>query len=103
MSETLTADEQRALNMAVESLNEKAWGIGLALLLAVGLFVATNFLVVKGGSQVGFHLRLLRAYFPGYSVSFTGSLVGFVYAFVLGYGAGRTGVAVYYRLSRFLG
>ena len=95
--------DQRALKRAVEVLNEKAWGIGLGLVLGVGLFVATNFLILKGGGNVGPHLRLLSAYFPGYSVTFTGSLIGFVYLFVLGYAAGRTAVTLYYRLSRWLG
>ena len=52
MSERLSTDEQRALQSAVQDLNEKAWGIGVALVLAVALFVATNVLVLKGGSDV---------------------------------------------------
>jgi hypothetical protein len=103
VSERLTADEQRALQSAVQHLNEKAWGIGVALTLAVALFTATNVLVLKGGSDVGPHLRLLGVYFPGYRVTFAGSLIGFVYAFVLGYAVGRTVVSLYYRLSRWLG
>ena len=103
MSERLSTDEQRALQRAVQSLNEKAWGIGVALLLAVALFAATNVLVLKGGSDVGPHLGLLSVYFPGYRVTFAGSLIGFVYAFVLGYAVGRTVVTLYYRLSRWLG
>lgn len=103
MSERLTTDEQRALQRAVQDLNEKAWGIGVAFVLAVALFVATNVLVVRGGSDVGANLRLLGVYFPGYRVTFAGSLIGFVYAFVLGYAVGRTVVTLYYRLSRWLG
>jgi hypothetical protein len=38
---------------------------------------------------MGQHLGLLAIYLPGYSVSFVGSLIGFVYAFVGGYGLGR--------------
>jgi hypothetical protein len=48
---------------------------------------------------VGQHLGLLANYFPGYSVTFLGSLVGFVYAFVLGYGLGRLIAAVYDRAA----
>ena len=97
MSERLSTDKQRALQSAVQSLNEKAWGIGVALVLA------TNVLVLKGGSDVGPHLRLLGVYFPGYRVTFAGSLIGFVYAFVLGYAVGSTVVTLYYRLSRWFG
>jgi hypothetical protein len=56
-------------------------------------------MVLRGGQRVGPHLGLLSIYFPGYSVTFVGSLVGFVYAFVLGYGIGRVIVTVYNRLT----
>jgi hypothetical protein len=52
------------------------------------LFLATNWLVVKGGDVVGPHLALLGQYFLGYRVTFVGSLVGFAYAFVVGFVAG---------------
>jgi hypothetical protein len=61
--------------------------------------VATDFLVIKGGERVGPHLGLLSVYLPGYSVTFVGSLVGFVYMFVIGYGVGRIVVGVYNRLT----
>ncbi len=70
----------------------------MGLLLGLGLFIATNVLVLKGGPDVGRHLGLLAAYFPGYRVTFLGSLVGFVYAFVLGYAIGRLIGGVYNRL-----
>ena len=37
-------------------------------------------------------------FFPGYRVTFVGSIIGFVYAFVLGYGFGRTVSVIYNRL-----
>ena len=54
-------------------LNGKVWGIALGTLAALGLFVATNILVIKGGETVGQHLGLLGHYFPGYDVTFTKS------------------------------
>lgn len=68
------------------------------MLLGGGLFLATNILVLKGGPNVGQHLGLLSQYFPGYSVSFVGSLIGFIYAFVGGYIIGRAIGYVYNRL-----
>lgn len=103
MPERLTIEEQRALKEAVEVSNEKAWAIGLGLTLAVGLFVATNVLILKGGNNVGSHLQLLRVYFPGYSVTFAGSVIGFIYSFVLGYLSGRTVIALYHRLAGWIG
>lgn len=50
------------------------------------------------GRNVGQHLSLLRAYFPGYTVSLLGSMVGFVYGFVFGYTVGRVIGSVYNRL-----
>jgi len=86
------------LERAIRRLNARAWGISVGLVCGLGLLIATNFLVIKGGSNVGQHLSLLRAYFPGYSVSFVGSLIGFVYAFVIGYGLGRVIGTVYNKL-----
>jgi hypothetical protein len=92
--------EQRQLEHALQRLNARAWGIAMGLLLGAALFIATNFLVVKGGENQGQHLRLLRVFFPGYTVSFLGSFVGFVYAFVVGYATGRLIGAVYNSLAK---
>jgi hypothetical protein len=91
-------NEDETLRNALLRLNARAWGIGMGLLLAVGLFLATNILVIRGGENVGQHLGLLSIYLPGYSVSFVGSVIGFVYAFVVGYGLGRLIGAVYNKL-----
>lgn len=86
------------LERAIRRLNARAWGISVGLICGLGLFLATNVLVLTGGPNVGQHLILLRAYFPGYSVSFMGSLIGFVYTFVIGYGLGRVVGMVYNKL-----
>jgi hypothetical protein len=80
-------------------INARAWGVAFGLLFGGGLFLATNILVLKGGENVGQHLGLLRAYFPGYQVTLLGSFVGFVYAFVLGYAVGRLVGIVYNRVA----
>ncbi len=74
---------------AILQLNGRAWGIAAGLLCGLGLFIATNLLLLKGGENVGAHLSLLGVFFPGYSVTFVGSIIGFIYAFVLGYALGR--------------
>jgi hypothetical protein len=81
-------------------LNARAWGIAMGLMFGLALFVATNVLVLKGGDVVGPHLSLLGAYLPGYSVTFIGSLIGFVYLFVIGYAFGRLIGEVYNRVAR---
>jgi ABC-type nitrate/sulfonate/bicarbonate transport system permease component len=98
MSET---DADKELRRAVRRLNARAWGITGGLILAIGLFAATNILVFQDpepGQAVGSHLGLLRYFFPGYTVTFVGSLVGFVYAFVVGYILGRGMGTVYNKL-----
>lgn len=81
-------------------LNARAWGVAFGLVLGLGLFLATNILVLRGGEVVGPHLSLLGVFLPGYRVTFLGSLVGFVYLFVIGYGLGRLIGEVYNRLVR---
>ena len=90
--------EDVAVQHVLQRLNARAWGIAVGLLLGVSLFVATNILVLKGGTQVGPHLSLLGVYLPGYRVTFVGSLLGFVYMFVIGYAIGRLIGIVYNRM-----
>jgi hypothetical protein len=99
MNESLSDEEQRLVTSVITQAHEQSWGIAVGLLLGVGLFAATIWLVLKGGESVGPHLSLLRAYFPGYSVTFLGGCVGFVYMFVIGYGIGRSVVTLYNRLA----
>jgi len=90
--------QERAMSDVLLRLNGRAWGIALGLLLGLGLFLATNVLLLKGGADVGAHLGLLGQFLPGYRVTFLGSLVGFVYLFVIGYGIGRIIGTVYNRM-----
>jgi len=77
--------EPEVLRDAVLRLNSRILGLTFGSLCGFGLFVITNWLVLKGGPNVGAHLVLLGQYFPGYSVTFVGSLVGFVEAFIVGW------------------
>ena len=98
MPEQLTSDEVRLLKSALARASQQGWGVAIGAICGVGLFIATIWLVIKGGPNPGAHLSLLAVYFPGYSVTFLGSLIGFVYAFVGGYAVGRTIATVYNRL-----
>ncbi|HKC09107.1 MAG TPA: NAD(P)/FAD-dependent oxidoreductase [Methylomirabilota bacterium] len=48
------------------------------------LFLATMLLVLKGGPVVGPTLGLLGQYFPGYTVTLSGGVLGLLYGFVAG-------------------
>lgn len=90
-------DEQvrRLLRTRVIRLNEAVAGVSVGLISGAILFLATNFLLIKGGSVVGPHLALLNQVFIGYDVSFVGSLIGFAYAFVGGTIVGYLGARIY--------
>lgn len=75
-------------------------GIAWGLVAGLGLFIATNWLVLKGGRVVGPHLSLLRQFFVGYEVTFVGSLIGFLYAFACGFVAGYLVSIVYNRVAQ---
>ena len=96
----MTASDSE-LQAAIRTLNARAWGIAGGLVLGVGLFLATVILLLSGapeGQHVGPTLGLLSYFLPGYSVSFPGSIVGFVYMFVIGYAVGRSVGMVYNKL-----
>jgi hypothetical protein len=95
----MTATDSMTVQTSLMRLNARAWGISTGLLLGGGLFFATVLLVIRGGPMVGQHLSLIRVFFPGYSVTWVGAFVGFIYAFVLGYGLGRIIGTVYNRLA----
>ena len=61
------------------------YGIVTGLIVGLGIFAATIWLVLKGGPVVGPHLGLLGQFLIGYRVTFVGSLVGLGYGFVIGF------------------
>jgi hypothetical protein len=91
---------EEQLEHAVILLNGKLLGIVLGFLFGVGLFLATNFLVIKGGPHVGAHLGLLANFFPGYRVTFFGSIIGFFYMFIVGVIVGVVLGAVYNKIAK---
>ncbi|MEQ1727830.1 MAG: hypothetical protein ABL982_05570 [Vicinamibacterales bacterium] len=95
MSERITADELEALRRAFERVSARGWGVSLGLLAALGLFVATSILVIKGGPDAGAHLGLLSNYFPGFDITFAGAAVGAAYGLVVGDVAGWSVGAAY--------
>lgn len=104
---TLPADDTRKIEDCLFSgvlwLNAKAVGFALGALCGLVVFVATNWLLVKGGDTVGPHLALLSQYFIGYDVSFTGSLIGFMYGFAAGGVAGLLLGWLYNKIVLFRG
>lgn len=79
------------LSEAFSKYDPVAMGVACGVLEGLFLFLATAILVLKGGDVIGPHLSLIGNYIPGYSVSWSGSLVGlllggaggFVFGFVM--------------------
>jgi hypothetical protein len=90
MTDTLPSDENKLFN-GILRLNTKMLGLALGIMLGLIIFLATNWIVIKGGHTtssgeyiVGPHIQLLSQFFIGYKVSFLGSIIGFAYGFAIG-------------------
>jgi hypothetical protein len=79
-------------------LNATLTGLVTGLVCGLGIFTATNWLVIKGGEVVGPHLQLLSQFFYGYQVTFLGSLIGLLYAFVAGFLIGYLFAFIYNKI-----
>ena len=83
-------------------LNATVQGLVVGIVMGLAIFIATNWLVIKGGPVgpegnpvVGPHLSLLGHFFIGYRVTFLGSLIGLVYGFLSGFSIGYFVARVY--------
>jgi hypothetical protein len=79
-------------------LNAMVQGIVTGLICGLTIFIATNWLILKGGEVVGPHLGLLGQFFIGYRVTFVGSLVGLAYGFAGGWLIGYCMASIYNRV-----
>ena len=82
-------------------LNALVQGIVTGLVLGSAIFLATMWLVVKGGPVVGPHLALLGQFFWGYRVTVFGSFIGFGYGFVTGFCIGFLVTSAYNRIAGY--
>ena len=98
--ESMKTEEEKLFG-GILWLNAKALGLVLGLLFGLAIFIATNWLVLKGGHPVGPHLKLLSQYFIGYRVSFFGSIIGFGYGFAVGTLSGALIGWIYNKIASF--
>ncbi len=83
---------------AFARLDVVALAVAMGCVFALGLWFATAMLLLKNtppGVPIGPHLALLANFFPGFSVSWVGSLLGAFYAFLIGCGFGAIVAAVW--------
>lgn len=76
-------------------LNAAVQGLVTGTVVGLAVFIATNWLVLKGGRVVGPHLSLLSQFFIGYRVTFVGSLIGLAYGFACGFIGGYLVASLY--------
>lgn len=84
-------DERIILRRAVARLRARIMAVTFGMTGGIALFVATGWLILRGGENVGAHLGLLGFYFPGYTVTWPGAFVGLAYGSMVG---GLTGAAI---------
>ena len=76
---------EEALPRAFPKLDRVALGVSTGSAAAIVLTVATLILVLKGGETVGPNLQLLSQYFPGFSVTVSGTFLTLLYGFISGF------------------
>ena len=92
---------KEAFAQAFAKLDRLAFGLSTGAMAGLLLFLATLFLALKGGDVMGPNLQLLQQYFPWYSVTLSGSLLGLGYGFLSGF-IGGWGFAFLRNITAFL-
>lgn len=92
-----TEREALAIRAAVARLRTGIVAVAMGTMGGLVLFLATAWLLIRGGQNVGATLGLLSHYFPGYSVTWPGAFVGLGYGVLAG---GLTGGAMAWIYNR---
>jgi len=94
-------EEMSEANLTIINLNAQILGFTFGILFAFGMFFVTIVLVLKGGADVGSHLKLLGHFLYGYKVTLAGSVLGGAYGAIVGYASGFA-IAVIYNWVAYL-
>ena len=81
---TASVDEQMIIRRAVVRMRARIMSIVFGMVGGLGVWVATAWLLIRGGTNVGGHLILLRNYMPGFTISWGGAFVGLFWGVVFG-------------------
>lgn len=73
------------LNDVFAKYDPVALGGALGTMIGLMVFLATAGLLLRGGEDVGATLALLGNYFPGYDITWAGSLIGALWGAIFGY------------------
>lgn len=91
--------ERELLDAAVVRLRVRVMALVFGMVGGAGLFLATAWLLLRGGDTVGPHLGLLANYFPGYAVTWFGAVVGLAYGALVGAAVGGATAWMYNRVA----
>lgn len=94
-----TEREALAIRVAVARLRTGIVAVAMGTMGGLILFLATAWLLIRSGPNVGATLGLLSNYFPGYSVSWPGAFVGFAYGVLTGGLVGGVMAWIYNRIA----
>ncbi len=79
-------------------LNVRAFGLAIGLVWGIVFFGVSLVVTIKGTG--GEHLGRMGLLYPGYRVTYLGSVLGFVWSAIYGFLAGALTAWVYNKLSR---
>ena len=77
----------KSASLLFAPLDKRAFGVAIGAAIGLLIFGITLLDLAEGLQSVG-GVFLLRQYFVGYSVSFTGALIGLAWGFIIGFCAG---------------
>jgi len=100
----MTEDRQVLQELLVARMvrfSAAVYGTVTGLVFGSGIFIATIWLIVKGGAVVGPHLGLLGQFFIGYRVSVAGAVIGFAWGFAVGFALGYFTTSIYNGIVSF--
>lgn len=95
-------EEWQAIGQSIARLRASIMAVTFGVAGGVLLFAATAWLIIQGPAEGAVHvgptLGLLSNYFPGYSVTWSGAVVGLFYGTLTGAVAGFLLALVYNRI-----
>ena len=96
---TQQEDATKKIHQRIVRIQTEVLAFVMAIIGGLILWIATAWLLIKGGPDVGQHLQLLKQYLPWYSVSWGGSFIGLIYGMVIGGGVGWAIALIYNRIA----
>ncbi|MCC6712061.1 MAG: NAD(P)/FAD-dependent oxidoreductase [Candidatus Dadabacteria bacterium] len=76
---------EQAIIKAFARLDKLAFALSVGTVSGLAVFMATIFLILKGGTEAYKYVGLLNQYFAGYTISIEGAFMGFGYSFFWGF------------------